>query len=322
MDYYDFFNGDADGILSLHQYRLDNPVDSIKYTGIKRDIELLRHVTDVKNCKFNVFDISMETNKDHVQHALDNGNIITWFDHHVANDQLIGHNNMTASIDTDPNCCTSLLVDRHTKGQYRPWTIAGAYGDNLHELAQSLNTGYSEQQMSTLRALGETLNYNGYGNEISDLVYDPLDVYEDVSQYDDPFRYVIFSDMYKKIYHQMNLDKQELKNSTVLLEETFGRIVKLPDTMASKRYSGIYSNQLTTENPAMAFAILTDNGAGYKVSIRAPKNNPVGASTLAQMFPTGGGREKAAGINMLHKDSLAHFYLMFRQVFVNSTETH
>ena len=32
----DFFNGDADGIISLHQYRLFSPADSELFTGVKR----------------------------------------------------------------------------------------------------------------------------------------------------------------------------------------------------------------------------------------------------------------------------------------------
>jgi hypothetical protein len=314
MDY-DFFNGDADGILSLHQYRLNRPAESIKYTGIKRDIELLRHVSDVKDSVFNVFDISMETNHAHALHALENNNKLNWFDHHVANDDVMSHDNVTSRIDTNPNCCTSLLVDEHNEGEHRAWTIAGAYGDNLHELADNLNIDYSETQMNDLRLLGETLNYNGYGNVMSDLVYNPLDVYNDVSLYKDPFMYIVFSDVFKKIYHQMKSDKQELSDSVVLLDEHFGMIVKLPDTPASVRYSGIYSNKLTTAQPERAFAILTTNGTGYKVSIRAPKNNPIGASSLALQFPTGGGREKAAGINMLDKGELVHFYTAFKQTF-------
>ena len=44
MSYYDVFNGDADGLCSLHQLRLDEPRDSVLVTGAKRDIELLQRV--------------------------------------------------------------------------------------------------------------------------------------------------------------------------------------------------------------------------------------------------------------------------------------
>jgi len=39
---YDIFNGDADGIIALLQLQLANPTDSVKITGVKRDIQLLK----------------------------------------------------------------------------------------------------------------------------------------------------------------------------------------------------------------------------------------------------------------------------------------
>jgi len=40
----DIFNGDADGICALIQYRLANPAESTLVTGVKRDISLLERV--------------------------------------------------------------------------------------------------------------------------------------------------------------------------------------------------------------------------------------------------------------------------------------
>ena len=60
MKYYDFFNGDADGIISLHQFRLQFPRKSEIFTGVKRDVKLLRHAVDIKNATFTVFDISIK----------------------------------------------------------------------------------------------------------------------------------------------------------------------------------------------------------------------------------------------------------------------
>ena len=42
MSYIDIFNGDADGILALHQLRLTNPQKSRLITGVKRDTKLLQ----------------------------------------------------------------------------------------------------------------------------------------------------------------------------------------------------------------------------------------------------------------------------------------
>lgn len=40
----DVFNGDADGICALHQWRLAYPVETTLVTGVKRDIQLLQSV--------------------------------------------------------------------------------------------------------------------------------------------------------------------------------------------------------------------------------------------------------------------------------------
>ena len=42
MTHYDLFNGDADGICALTQYRLAFPAESVLVTGVKRDINLLK----------------------------------------------------------------------------------------------------------------------------------------------------------------------------------------------------------------------------------------------------------------------------------------
>ena len=47
MKNYDIFNGDADGLISLHQYRLQFPRKSELITGVKRDVKLLRHLVDI-----------------------------------------------------------------------------------------------------------------------------------------------------------------------------------------------------------------------------------------------------------------------------------
>lgn len=111
-------------------------------------------------------------------------------------------------------------------------------------------------------------------------------------------------------------DKAELSSSEILHDTDTGKVILLPNTKASVRYSGIYSNQQTTDDPDKAFAILTlVNEENYRVSIRSPKTNPYGASKLALQFPTGGGREKAAGVNELPKSELNDFIEKFEEVY-------
>lgn len=317
MKYYDFFNGDADGIISLHQFRLQFPRKSELFTGVKRDVKLLRHAVDIKNATLTVFDISLLSNSDYIENILKNNNKVSWFDHHEPGNTDLG-DNFSIRVDADPNCCTNILVDKYLDGLHRPWTICGAYGDNLHEQAEKLNPCFSETKMRELKEIGETLNYNGYGNQESDLTVHPKDVYLDIQKYKSPFQYKKLSEIYNKINTQMKSDEAELNSSEILHTSKTGNIILLPDTKASIRYSGIYSNKQTTDNPSKAFAILTNiNEDTYRISIRSPKNNPVGASKLALSFPTGGGREKAAGINELPRTELKNFIEKFEYIYGN-----
>ena len=49
----DVFNGDADGICALVQLRLAQPAQSKLVTGVKRDIQLLEHLSVQKNDQCN-----------------------------------------------------------------------------------------------------------------------------------------------------------------------------------------------------------------------------------------------------------------------------
>jgi hypothetical protein len=51
------------------------------------------------------------------------------------------------------------------------------------------------------------------------------------------------------------------------------------------------------------------------VSVRAPLARKHGASKLCSQFPTGGGREAAAGINDLPADQLNQFIDKFEQTY-------
>jgi hypothetical protein len=90
----------------------------------------------------------------------------------------------------------------------------------------------------------------------------------------------------------------------------------LPDEPWARRVSGVYSNDLATNNPARAHAVLTikDNG-NYLISVRAPMNNKRGAAELCMQFPTGGGRAAAAGINDLPTERLQDFIGAFEQAY-------
>ena len=86
----------------------------------------------------------------------------------------------------------------------------------------------------------------------------------------------------------------------------------LPDAAWARRVSGVFSNDLANGAPARGHAVLTERADGsYLVSVRAPLANKVGADELCRRFPTGGGRQAAAGINELPADRLDEFIAQF-----------
>jgi hypothetical protein len=71
---------------------------------------------------------------------------------------------------------------------------------------------------------------------------------------------------------------------------------------------GIFGNEIANGQRHLAHAVLTACDSGdYAVSVRAPRANPVGADALCRQFPTGGGREAAAGIDRLPRERFADF---------------
>lgn len=318
MSNFDVFNGDADGILALHQFRLAYPETNTLVTGVKRDVKLIKHLSQEKNAKVTVFDISLESNQDTVTQALENGSSFLWFDHHRRGDLQDG-DQLETYIDLSPTCCTSILVDQYLKGQFHPWAIAAAFGDNLRAAAEKLceSANLSQAEMAQLKELGETLNYNGYGEVKEDLNLWPADLYNDLKTYQNPFDYLKNSKAFEKIKLQKVEDETVLGESQELFSCKSGKATLLPKGPSSKRMSGIFSNDLVHTEPDLAHAIFThlEDDESYRISIRAPLNNLKNADALAKQFPTGGGRAGAAGINTLHKDQLTAFYKAFEETF-------
>lgn len=315
MNYYDLFNGDADGLCSLHQYRLHFPRDTHVISGLKRDVQLLRHVTEHHDSYITVFDVSHKSNIEYIEPTMSRNNKITWFDHHEAG-MYSASVFFRMNLDTSPTTCTSLIVDDYIGGTHRAWALVGMYGDNLDSEIDQHNPGFSKTQLEILKTLGRTLNYNGYGVEESDLTMPPDMVYHDMKQYESPFDYYEQSTSFSIIHDQMLVDQQQLSQSEIVHESNTGKVILLPDSKSSARYSGVYSNQLVNDNPDQAFVVLTTlDQDTYRVSIRAPKTTPYGASKLASQFDTGGGREKAAGINQLNKHQLPDLIEKFEQQF-------
>ena len=308
--HYDVFNGDADGIISLIQLRLSNPIPATLVTGVKRDIQLLKKIEIAAQDTVTVLDISMEKNSASLIEMLNKGHDVFYADHHRCGD-IPGNKNLTALIDLDANTCTALIIDQHLQGQFHSWAICAAYGDNLIAKADQLAiaAGYGQQQRAQLQELGTLINYNGYGSQLLDLHYDPAELYRLLLNYSSPFDVIAdpnspFSKLQSA--YQEDLDKAlaiSSQYSSALLS-----IFELPDQAWSRRISGVFGNLLANQQPDSAFAVLTENSdKNYLVSLRAPLNNKQGAGDICSQFETGGGRAAAAGINNLSRNELSRF---------------
>jgi hypothetical protein len=174
MTYYDIFNGDADGVCALHQLRLVEPRESVLVTGVKRDQRLVEKVDAQAGDELTVLDVSMQDNAEALLRLLARGVRCRYFDHHYPGD-IPSHPGLHAVIDTSPDVCTSLLVDRHLGGCLRPWAVVAAFGDNLDETARiaAAPLHLAPERLDQLAELGRLLNYNGYGEQIDDLVFPP-----------------------------------------------------------------------------------------------------------------------------------------------------
>ena len=73
MQFYDIFNGDADGICALQQLRLEEPRASVLVTGVKRDVRLLDRVNAAAGDELTVLDISLRTNAGDLKRAARGG---------------------------------------------------------------------------------------------------------------------------------------------------------------------------------------------------------------------------------------------------------
>jgi hypothetical protein len=297
--------------------RLVFPCESTLITGPKRDISLLKRVAASSGDDVLVLDVALSKNRDALDSLLEAGVQVRYFDHHQPGD-IPAHPNFESHIDTDANVCTSLLVNRHLQGQQQAWAVTGAFGDNLADAARqaaaplNLSTG----QLAQLQSLGECLNYNGYGETLDDLFFDPADLYRQLRPYTDPFAFIAESPAYQILKTGYQDDMARAVAVSATEERAAGRIFMLPAEKWARRISGVFGNQLAVESPAQAHAVLTGKpGGGYLVSVRAPLNAKSGADDLCSQFESGGGRRGAAGINHLPDAELGRFIALFFKTF-------
>ena len=313
---YDIFNGDADGLCALHQLRLAEPRAAELVTGVKRDIRLLDRVDACSGDQLTVLDVSMKSNSQALDRALQRGAHVQYFDHHMSGD-IPQHPALEAHIDTAADVCTSLIVDRYLTARHRMWAVVAAFGDNLVAAAiaaaQPLRLDHTE--LARLHELGECLNYNAYGESVEDLHYHPADLYQAIAPYKDPRHFIFDEPVFNVLRSAYAEDLYRASELRPQLEDDAAAVYVLPNAAWSRRINGLFGNRLAQREPRRAHAILVANAAGYSVSVRAPLERPAGAGALCEKFENGGGREAAGGINGLPQVELDRFIAAFRSAF-------
>nr|MBF0221046.1 acetyltransferase [Desulfobulbaceae bacterium] len=318
--HYDIFNGDADGICALHQLRLAEPKKlSTLVTGVKRDVKLLSHISESVTAadSLTVLDVSMDSNKDAIAQILNKGVAVFYADHHFAG-EIPKSGLLEAHIDPSADTCTSLIIDSLLGGRYKPWAVVGAFGDNLHDAALEAagSIKLKDTDIKALRELGELLNYNGYGAQVSDLHCAPQSLYEAIRPFESPIDFIGSSSVMEKLRLGFKSDMHNARAQKTYLANASGRVFMFPPEPWSRRVAGVFSNEKARERPELAHALLVDNDDGtYLVSVRAPLERKAGADRLCRAFPTGGGRAAAAGVNFLSAARLAEFVEKFTETF-------
>ncbi|PKI17497.1 acetyltransferase [Colwellia sp. 12G3] len=319
--HYDVFNGDADGIIALLQLRLAKPKESVLITGVKRDISLLKQVDITTATSVAVLDISLEKNIQPLQALLDKQVEVFYVDHHRTG-EIPNSAKLTTLLNTDANTCTSLLINDFLQGQYASWAIAAAFGDNMQASATALadKTGLTKTEQAQLNELGIYINYNGYGASVDDLHFHPADLYQALLKYPDPFTLINEKgSLFWQLKQAYLADMAKAQSAKVISEQISVKAVQLADEAWARRVSGVFGNDLANQSPDRAHIVLTLNkenkpteeqespSLSYTVSLRAPLNNKQGAGDICSLFPTGGGRAAAAGINVLPVGRLEEF---------------
>lgn len=315
---FDVFNGDADGLCALQQFRLAFPALSELVTGVKRDIALLNKVAANSGDEVNVFDISLDKNREPLISLLAKGVKVKYFDHHFAG-EIPESAGFDAHIDTTPDTCTSLIVNQFLNGRYRAWAVVGAFGDNFDDsarhAAEPLNL--SEGQLSLMRDLGVFLNYNGYGATVNDLHFPPAELSRRMADYENPLQFIEQEpEVFETLRNGSVEDFAKAEATEPSIVEDQVAVYLFPAEAWARRVSGVFGNKLAGANPDRAHALLTElPQGGYVVSVRAPLNNKSCADDLCRQFPTGGGRKAAAGINELPASMYDEFVAAFKAIY-------
>ena len=269
------YNGDADGICSMVQWGLEHGVEGKRITGVKRDIQLLDRVHPNLEDEVVVMDISLARNHSRALELSQQGIKISWFDHHLAGDEIKG---IQTNIYTSSNACTATIVENYL-GKESDWAQVALHGDGLSK--HSSKQEYKE--------LGELLNYNGYGADLSDLHFHPDDLMMLCLKSRTPSEFMA-TPAFAKLKQGFDFD---IANANKI-EEKEGYYL-LPNEAWARRVVGVMAHRIN-EKGSGPHVIAIDKGDTLQISLRGQS----GIGELCAKFG-GGGRATAGGIDALPK---------------------
>ena len=272
------YNGDADGICSMVQWGLVYGIEGHRVTGVKRDIELLERVNPNPDDEIIVMDISLARNHARAVELSTQGFDITWFDHHLAGEPIDG---ITTNIDTSANVCTAVIVEKFL-GVESDWAQVALHGDGL-----SVHSSKPE-----FKELGELLNYNGYGADLSDLHFHPDELLLLCLQAKTPQNF-----MDTQAFMTLKNGFESDLSNAINIEPSNGYYL-LPNESWARRVVGVMAHRIN-ESGDGPHVIAIDKGETLQVSIRGSE----GIGELCKMFG-GGGRATAGGIDALPKSEI------------------
>ncbi|HKP94627.1 MAG TPA: hypothetical protein VJ385_02615 [Fibrobacteria bacterium] len=318
------FNGDADGLVGQHILGLELGPPDLRVTGRKRDIELLRKLPPRDRADVRVLDISLARNLDALPALLARSNLqITWYDHHDPGSPP-AHAGLALHINQAPETCTAAIVNSVHGLKHPLWAAMAAFGDNLPATASALAStgGASAHEAALLRRVGVLLNYNAYGEEPGDVLFEPADLAARLAPFRDAFGFCREESILGPLAAQFESDRERFQELKPLAAAPGAGAFLVPDEPFARRYGATWANERALQEPGRALAVIHPNRDGtYLVSIRAPRQGNGAparpASDLAKEFPTGGGRRLAAGINALPADLLDAFLARFSVFFAD-----
>ena len=273
---------------------------------------------------------------------MDKGGLgVTWYDHHDPGGP-IAHPALALNINQAPETCTAVIVNAVTGHNHPLWAAMGAYGDNLSATASALASagGASSHEAALLRRVGVLLNYNAYGDEPGDALFDAAEIAARMAPIASALDFCWEPSIIAPLAAQLRRGPRALPRARSPGGVGLGASAFLvPDEAFARRYGATWANERVMQKPGEALAVLHPRKDGtYTVSIRSPRDWRAGsarlqrirggadrgrserkgakdgegavpsAAELAKEFPTGGGRKLAAGIDVVARGSVGAFY--------------